>query len=677
VSAVAEEGPAVSRAERRAAAALYAAAVWAFAVGRPAPGAWPFLAVAALAAVREPWPVPSPLVRAVRIAGRLWVGAVILFGAVNSLYPVIPERTTSLVALVAGYSLLALGAAFLWVPGSAGAGLLPVTVALLAVACLDPGARLGLPLAAAGAAGFAYLLASRRTLGPREVLRAGRGRGLALALVHGAAAVALAYGIIRLLPWAQPRVEEATARLLNPAFATSYAGFSETSSLGDIEQLALSRTVVLRVWTSAPRRLRARVLTQFTGRGWRGLPDDRRELVPLAPGSIPDPAVAEWLEGIPGATFGDAAVPEPTPRVLTRIAPVNPPPGVLFSPGAPRVVRVAAAGLGTTAGVLEAPPEAPGLYGMVHGLDDRVGAEFGGPEPAAGLRAVPANTDGRLRELARTLGEGGPDARARVARTVGYLGAHCRYSLAPGAFRTTQPVAEFVFDKRKGYCEYFASAAAVLLRLQGVPTRYVTGFNVTDDDFAGGHYVVREASAHAWIDAYLPGRGWVEVDPTPAAEYVALREPLRRSGLAGVWEDLNARVAGAYVALRYGTAGTRRVLPAVALLMAVVLVRRWAKSRRRRAGRPTRAGGDAAHVPPEITALLARVDRLWARRGFPRPPHRAPLEHLRSLPSDRVGPPALDATRAAVECYYRARFGGVTAAPDELAGLARRLAEAS
>ena len=672
---MAERVRAGSRAERLSLAALYSAAVWAFAVGRPAPGAWPFLAAAPIAVLRPPWLLPPAFARALLVAGRLSVGAVILFGAVNSLYPVIPERTTSIFAVVAGYSLLVLGAAFLSGPWSAGSGPLPVTIALLAVASLDPEARVGWPLAAAGVAGLAYLTASARTEGHAALRRRGRGRRLAQSLLFGAAAAALAFGILRLLPWAQPRVEEATARLLNPAAAFSYAGFSETSSLGDIEQLALSRTVVLRVWTSAPRRLRARVLTQFTGRGWRALPAERRALVPVASGTVADAALASWLDAIPGETFGDPAAPEPAPRVQTRIAPVNAPPGVLFSPGAPRWVRIAAGRLSAAAGVIEAPPEAPGLYGFVHGLDDRVAAEEAASEPT--LLAVPPQTDPRLRDLARSLGEGAPDTAARVARTVAYLGAHCRYSLAPGAFHTAQPVAEFVFDKRKGYCEYFASAAAVLLRLQGVPTRYVTGLNVTDDDVAGGQYVVREANAHAWIDAYLPGRGWVEVDPTPPSEYSALREPLRRSGLAAAWEELTARVAALYLTLRFG-AGTRRGLGAAVLVLAALAAGRWARTGRRDRARPAKPrDAGAARVPPELAALLARADRLWSRRGFPRPPHRPPLEHLQAMPADRLGPPALEASRAAVECYYRARFGGVTAAPDELAALVRLLGDAS
>jgi transglutaminase-like putative cysteine protease len=663
----------MSRGERLALAALYAAAAWAFAVGRAALGAWLFLAPAVLAVFVGPRPVPAMLNRAVLATVRVWVGAVILFGAVNSLYPVLADRAIAAFALLAGYGLLALGATLLLGPWNPASGLLPVSIALIALASLDPAARLGPPFATAGLAGVGYLAAVGPTLGAAAARRRGRSARLVHALLFGAAAAALALGILRLLPWAQPRVEEATARLFNPAYAMPYAGFSDTSSLGDIEQLALSQTVALRVWTTAPRRLRARVLTQFTGRGWRVVPSSRRALVPIPSAAIAVPALAEWLSAIPGSSFVDPLTREPAPRVQTRIAPVILPPGVLFSAGAPWLVRIAAGEVRTGSSVIEAPPEAPGLYGVVHGMDDRVEAEASSGAPDAALLALPAGTDSRLLALARALGEGEPSTPARVARTVSYLGATCRYSLSPGAFRGSQPLAEFIFEKKRGYCEYFASAAAVLLRLQGVPTRYVTGFNVTDDNFIGGHYAVREADAHAWIDAYLPGRGWVEFDPTPAAEYAALREPRRRFGLAAVWDGLTARAAGMWIGLRFGTLGTRRVVPGAALLVVSVLAFRWWKKRGRAHASGTTPGEGANGVSPEVAALLARVDRMWARRGFPRPPHRAPLEHAESLPVERIGHGVAAAGRAAVECYYRARYGGVAVTPEELADLGREL----
>jgi protein-glutamine gamma-glutamyltransferase len=78
-----------------------------------------------------------------------------------------------------------------------------------------------------------------------------------------------------------------------------------------------------------------------------------------------------------------------------------------------------------------------------------------------------------------------------------------------------QPISTFLFGAKSGHCEYFASAMALLLRAAGVPTRLVNGFLMGEYNPVGQDYIVRESDAHSWIEAYIPGRGWTEFDPTP------------------------------------------------------------------------------------------------------------------------------------------------------------------
>jgi hypothetical protein len=278
--------------------------------------------------------------------------------------------------------------------------------------------------------------------------------------------------------------------------------------------------------------------------------------------------------------------------------------------------------------------------------------------------------DGRLRELAARLKEGA-DPAGRIRRTVAYLETNCTYSLKVGAFTSTDPVGEFVFDKRRGYCEYFASAAVLLLRLQDVPARYVVGYAVGPSNREGGHYVVREADAHAWVEAYLPDRGWVQVDPTPAAQFEAMRAPLRAGALAGEWERFKAWVAETIATIRQGgwLAALRGVWkPLLGVVVAALLFfvgRRiqWRKLLARRRKEEIRP--DAGAVPAELLHLLRDLDRVWRRSGHPRPPGRAPLEHLRGLP------PAVRVGDAVVEAFYRCRYGGQVPSQAELAGLRR------
>jgi transglutaminase-like putative cysteine protease len=80
----------------------------------------------------------------------------------------------------------------------------------------------------------------------------------------------------------------------------------------------------------------------------------------------------------------------------------------------------------------------------------------------------------------------------------------------------------FIFDLQKGYCDYFASAMVVLARAAGVPARLVVGYAPGAFDAVNGRYIVTEADAHAWVEVYFPGAGWVEFEPTsnhPALQY--------------------------------------------------------------------------------------------------------------------------------------------------------------
>lgn len=92
----------------------------------------------------------------------------------------------------------------------------------------------------------------------------------------------------------------------------------------------------------------------------------------------------------------------------------------------------------------------------------------------------------------------------------------------------------FLFHQKKGYCTYFASAFGVLARCAGIPTRYVEGFMVDyEDKDASGAYNVGSRSAHAWVEAYMEGIGWIPFEPTPAfygARYTQWKEETKASG---------------------------------------------------------------------------------------------------------------------------------------------------
>ena len=97
-----------------------------------------------------------------------------------------------------------------------------------------------------------------------------------------------------------------------------------------------------------------------------------------------------------------------------------------------------------------------------------------------------------------------------------YLSTHFRYTLELPRSLPQDPLANFLFERKKGHCEYFASSMAVMLRSLHIPSRIVTGFRGGEFNDLTGQYVVRASDAHSWVEAYFPGSGWISFDPTPA-----------------------------------------------------------------------------------------------------------------------------------------------------------------
>ena len=126
--------------------------------------------------------------------------------------------------------------------------------------------------------------------------------------------------------------------------------------------------------------------------------------------------------------------------------------------------------------------------------------------------------DPKVVALARRLARGAHTEWEIVTRVERYLldGGRFRYTTQvaePGP----QPLVDFLLRTHAGYCQHFAGAAALLLRLAGVPARVVTGF-ATGRQVGPDRYLVRDLDAHQWIEVYFEGYGWVPFNPTPAAD---------------------------------------------------------------------------------------------------------------------------------------------------------------
>jgi transglutaminase-like putative cysteine protease len=125
---------------------------------------------------------------------------------------------------------------------------------------------------------------------------------------------------------------------------------------------------------------------------------------------------------------------------------------------------------------------------------------------------------GPIRELAvRWAAEGRCTDPADIANHfVRRLHLDYEYTLNPGPVEEGEfPVARFLLETREGHCEYFATSMVLMLRALGIPARMVTGYYTQEWNSSGRFFVVRESHAHAWVEMLDPARGWLPWDPTP------------------------------------------------------------------------------------------------------------------------------------------------------------------
>jgi transglutaminase-like putative cysteine protease len=130
--------------------------------------------------------------------------------------------------------------------------------------------------------------------------------------------------------------------------------------------------------------------------------------------------------------------------------------------------------------------------------------------------SLPANIPGRVKALAAqlTASQSTPYDRARAIEQ--YLRTY-PYTLDVTRPPVTRDVVDFfLFDLKKGYCDYYASAMVVLARAAGVPARLAVGYASGTYNLNSNRYLVTEADAHTWVEVYFPGIGWVPFEPTAA-----------------------------------------------------------------------------------------------------------------------------------------------------------------
>ncbi len=299
------------------------------------------------------------------------------------------------------------------------------------------------------------------------------------------------------------------------------------------------------------------------------------------------------------------------------------------------------------------------------------------PEPIrTHYLTLPDSVPERVLSLARDLTASKTNPYDRAIAIQDYL-RRFPYSLDVPAPPTNRDVADyFLFDLKKGYCDYYATAMVVLARAAGLPARLVSGYAGGTYDAENAHYIITAADAHSWVEIYFTSIGWVTFEPTAGSPTVARPAQSQHTASTAdfyhaptLWDQLRPRV------LHIVAVAIRPTLGVLALLLLWILTEdlrlsllpppraiRSLYRRLRRSARPVTGRLSADQTANEFAALLeGRLARIEGRPGLGRWLRPAPAElglltelYTRSLFA--ASPPGKTETRRAVWTWSRLRW---------------------
>ena len=338
------------------------------------------------------------------------------------------------------------------------------------------------------------------------------------------------------------------------------------------------------------------------------------------------------------------------------------------------------------------PVDARLRYEMTSYLDYRFGEKLPGAFRDFAL-AFDERRNPRTIALGRQWAADNPDPRRVIGRALQYFNSQFTYTLEPPLLESDNPYDEFLFEKKRGFCEHYAGSFALLMRAAGIPSRVVTGYQGGEINPLNRELIVRQADAHAWVEVWIEGEGWVRVDPTSAVSPDRIDNGINAalgpigvipsliaadrlgvlSNLRFAWDALNSQW-NQWV-LGYNMERQRQFLSrfgidtfdwmnlalwlagisfTVAGLVSLALVVRDLPKRE----------------PPAVRAWRRFGDKL-AGAGLARKPCEGPLDYLARVTAAR--PDLAAQAQAITERYVRARYGEGLSPPEskELARLVR------
>ncbi len=320
--------------------------------------------------------------------------------------------------------------------------------------------------------------------------------------------------------------------------------------------------------------------------------------------------------------------------------------------------------------------------------------------------SLPPELPLRITTLAHQWTDGLPTVEAKAAAVEQHLRHDFAYDLHSPSSGQPQPVDHFLFESRRGHCEFFSTAMALTLRAVGIPTRNVTGFVGGTWNRFGRYYAVRQGDAHSWVEVYVddnPRPSWRTFDPTPSSGAQPLEPPTGayyyvRDLVEALSQRWNTYVVGydlhkqvrlfddvslGYERLRSRAGVNKGILnaltrgPMIAGLALAALGLTYALWKRRqlrgdKPSAPSPAPDNDARAEA-VVALFRALEMALHGQGVSRLPSVPPLRHAEELQerNHRLAGEVMSLTRL----YLEARFGGVALTDASRRDFERRVRE--
>ena len=433
----------------------------------------------------------------------------------------------------------------------------------------------------------------------------------------------------------------------------TYAGFNDSFDISAPGRCVLSNEIVFYLQCDRPIYARGRVFDTFDGRTWENHNAEKEKV----------------YSDYGDFTFEKDERAEGVQQVYTVKANL---PAIVYAAYRPLALQFSGSVLEKDDDLSLGIPrylERGTTYSVVSEISELDGRPFGGRENCRNRERhlqLPESLPDGIKELAASVTQGADDDYSRAKLIEQYLRENYEYTQST-FFETWEDgsLSRFLFDRKKGHCEYFATSMAILLRTLGIPSRLTTGFVANRYNPVTGYYEVKKLDGHAWVEAYIDEHGWVAFEPTPGfylpeqsrghfafpdvAQYIedVVREYIRSDperwlaiALQELWRLyvalknaldtmlMRALEFGTYVWSNYKRAGLIILgIGAVGTGLSLWLLRflypafrKWRLLRVKK------------RSPKEfVLHCYWEIERIFAGRGSPRPPHCSPMEYRDAL----------------------------------------------